>query len=147
MDFFYWLTHQFSQEGAVAYGVWYALLEKPFFAPPPAVFGIAWGIVYPLIFLAFLWTLYLYYKKHAVSRGFVWLFILNLALNLSFTATALATKNNVLASLHILLVLGTLSWLMLRAWKSSRTVFVLLVPYLLWGAFASLLQLSITAMN
>jgi len=147
MNFFYWLTNQFSEAGAIEYGVWYALLQKPFFAPPSYMFGLAWGIIYPLIALAFVWTLYLYYKKHTVSRGFLWLFILNLAANLTFTATALATKNNALISLHIMVVLGTLAWLQLKAWKSSKVIFVLLLPYLLWGAFATFLQFSITTMN
>lgn len=147
MDFFYWVAHQFSAEGGRAYREWYLSLAKPEFAPPPETFGLAWGIIYPLIVLAFLWTLYLYFVKKAVSRGFVLLFVLNLVLNLTFTATTLATKSTVLAALHIVLVLGTLAWLMLRAWKSSKVVFVLLVPYLLWGAFATVLQLSITALN
>lgn len=147
MDYLTTLMYQFSVDGRVDYAVWYSMLEKPFFAPPAITFGIAWGIIYPLIALAFFWTLYLYYKKQSVSRGFLWLFIVNLALNLTFTATALTFKNNVLASLHIILVLGTLAWLQLRAWKSSKVVFVLLLPYLLWGAFATVLQLTITVMN
>ena len=147
MEFFHWLANQFSVDGRIEYATWYSLLEKPFFAPPPITFGIAWGIIYPLIAVAFVWTIYLYYKKHAVSRGFLWLFILNLVLNLTFTATALGFKNNALSSLHILLVLGTLVWLALKAWRSSKVIFVLLVPYLLWGAFATVLQISITALN
>lgn len=147
MDFFYWLTHQFSIEGAMQYRAWYELLEKPFFAPPAMTFGIAWAIVYPLIALAFLWTAYLFYVRKAIPRGFLWLFLLNLALNLSFTATALTWKSNALTSLHILLVLGTLAWMMVLAWRYSKVIFILLVPYLLWGTFATVLQLSITALN
>jgi translocator protein len=147
MNIFYWFTNQFSIEGRIEYAVWYSMLEKPFFAPPAITFGIAWGIIYPLIALAFFWTIYLYYKKHLVSRGFLWLFILNIGLNLTFTATALGFKNNAFSALHILLILGTLAWLQLRAWRVSKVVFWLLTPYLLWGAFATILQLAITVMN
>jgi translocator protein len=147
MDFFYWLVNQFSVEGRVEYAVWYSLLDKPYFAPPALTFGIAWAIIYPLIALAFLWTLYLFYKGRGISRGFLWLFIANLALNLTYAAEALAFKNNALASVHILLVVGSLAWLTLRAWRSSKIIFFLLLPYLCWSAFAAVLQIVITIMN
>ncbi len=148
MNYLYWLPKQWSVEGFISYREWYAVLEKPFFAPEPYVFGLAWGIIYPLIGLAFLWTAYVFYiKKSGVSRKFLWLFIANIFLNLTFSATLLATHNNILISAHILLVLGTLIWLETKAWKESKLVFWLLVPYLLWGAFATILQLCITALN
>lgn len=150
MEYISWIVRQFTESGSgemsLAYGAWYALLDKPFFAPPPFVFGLAWGIIYPLIALALLWTLYLYLQRQ-VPFAFLGIFVLNMVLNLTFTPTLVITRDNSLISLHIILVLGTLSWLMLAAWRRSRVVFWLLVPYLLWGAFATILQLSITAMN
>ncbi len=128
------------------YRVWYETLEKPFFAPEPWVFGLAWGIIYPLIALALLYTLYLYLNKR-VPLAFLGVFLLNMALNLTFTPTLVTTQNNGLISLHIVLVLGTLTWLMLASWRRSKVIFVLLIPYVLWGAFATVLQLSITALN
>lgn len=146
MNYFYWLTHQFSPEGMLGYREWYGSLEKPFFAPSPETFGLAWGIIYPLIAIALLTTIYLRIRNR-IPRGFALLFVLNIALNLTFTATALATRDNVLTSLHLILVLGTLSWLMVRSWRYSKVIFVLLLPYLLWGTFATILQLALTAMN
>lgn len=150
MDFFYWFTHQFSYSGDMAstaqYVDWYASLAKPFFAPPSWLFGVAWGLIYPLIAIAIFWALYLYFKNR-LSRGFLALFFLNVLLNLSFTPILIITKNNVLISLSILLVLGTLAWLQTLAWKRSKAIFWLLVPYVLWGTFATILQLSITMMN
>lgn len=145
--FIEWLSRQFSQEGVLTYREWYLSLEKPFFAPAPEVFGIAWAFIYPLIALAFFYSVYLFYIQRTLPRGFLWLFILNLVLNLTFTPVALITRDNTLVSLHIILVLGTLAWLVLRAWKISKVLWVLLLPYLLWGAFATVLQLSITALN
>ena len=150
MEFLYWLTRQFSFDGDMAsmvnYITWYASLEKPFFAPPSWAFGLAWGIVYPLIGLALVWTLWLFLKKR-IPMGFVWLFVLNMALNFSFTPVLIVTRDNTLISLMIMLVLGTLAWLMVFAWRFSKVIFWLLIPYLVWGTFATVLQLSITAMN
>lgn len=146
MTFSYWLTHQFSPEAGLAYRDWFLSLEKPFFAPSPEVFGIAWGIIYPLIAIAFIYALVLY-RRRKLSLGFIALFLLNIALNLTFSPVLLATKDNALISLVIVLVLGTLAWLQLWAYVRARTIFWLLLPYLLWGAFATALQLSITALN
>lgn len=147
MSYLYWLFHQFGSPDSVAqYHLWYDGLVKPFFAPPAYVFGIAWGIVYPLIAIGFVQSL-LRLRKHCVPLGFVLLFILNIALNLTFTPTLIVTKDNALISLHIILVLGTLAWLMLWARKTARSVFWLLVPYLLWATFATILQISLTALN
>jgi translocator protein len=150
MEYLYWITHQFDfgsrAVSTVQYQDWYALLAKPFFAPPPWLFGVAWGIIYPLIIIALLYALYLYFKKR-ISLGFIGVFALNLALNLTFTPTLIVTQNNALISLHILLVLLTLLWLISLAWKRSKLVFWLLIPYVLWGTFATILQLTITVLN
>jgi tryptophan-rich sensory protein len=150
MDFLYWFTHQFSYTGDMAstaqYAGWYAELAKPFFAPPTWLFGVAWGIIYPLIAIALLWSLYLLFKKR-VSGGFVILFVANILLNLSFTPILIVTRDNFLISLSILSVLLSLLWLQALAWKKTKVVFWLLVPYVLWGTFATILQISITLMN
>ncbi len=146
MDFWYWLMHQFSAEAGFAYRDWYLSLNLPSFAPEPAVFGIAWGIIYPLIAVAFVVTVWMRYKNH-VSRSFIFLFALNVALNLSFSPVLLSTYNNILISLTILSVLVTLIAIEWKAWTASKLIFFLLLPYLLWGSFATALQLSITALN
>lgn len=146
MTFWYWLTHQFSPEAGLVYREWFLSLEKPFFAPPPELFGIAWGIIYPLIAIAFAYSLVLY-RRRKISLGFIALFLLNIAFNLTFSPVLLATRDNALISLVIVMVLGTLAWLQLWAYVRARIIFWLLLPYLLWGTFATLLQLSITALN
>ena len=146
MDFWYWLTHQFTPEASIAIREWYLALEKPFFAPPAEAFGLAWAIIYTLIALAFLRSLYLY-RKGRVSSFFLLLFAGNIALNLSFSPALLATKDNALISLVIILILGTLAWLQIWAYVRVCSVFWMLLPYLLWVTFATVLQLSITVLN
>ena len=150
MDYLYWIFNQFSfggsMESTVSYRTWYEALTQPFFAPEPWVFGVAWSIIYPLMALALLWTIYLVITSR-VPASFLYLYLANIALNLTFTPTLITTQNNTLISLHIILVLATLAWLMLRAWRLSKVVFVLLIPYLVWGAFATVLQITLTALN
>ena len=59
-------------------------------------------------------------------------------------------KNNLLASIDILLVVGMLIWALYAVWHASpelRWVVYVNIPYLLWGIFATCLQLTITYLN
>lgn len=126
---------------------WYTALEKPFFAPPPEVFGIAWGIIYPLIFIALLVTLYGYLRQCTVRRSTLGVFALNLVGNVLFMPVQLGLGNQWISFALILFILGTLLYLEYRLYKESRTAFWLLVPYVLWGTFATVLQGTIAVLN
>jgi translocator protein len=49
--------------------------------------------------------------------------------------------------LDILIVLGTIVWMIVAIWPRYRWVALAQVPYLVWVATATVLQLSITSMN
>ena len=74
-------------------------------------------------------------------------FILNLIFNFAFTPLQFGLKNNLLAAIDILLVLGTLVWLMVAIYPHARWITFVQIPYLLWVSFASVLQLTITYLN
>ena len=129
-----------------SYQSFYQSIQKPFFAPPAPVFGIAWGIIYPLITVAFVYLCVLVIRGK-VPRNLLWIFILNLIANFLFTPIQLGLTALWPASLDILVVLGTLAIFEYKIWRYSKTIFFLLVPYLLWGAFATILQITITLIN
>ncbi|MBG6076127.1 TspO/MBR family protein [Polaromonas sp. CG_9.11] len=125
---------------------WYAQLAKPFFAPPAWVFGPVWTMLYIVIAISFGFVLVQTLRRRL---PFVVLlpFILNLLFNAAYTPIQFGLRNNLLASLDIVLVLGTLVWAMRAIWGPARWVALVNIPYLLWVAFATLLQLSITWLN
>ncbi|MBI3046469.1 MAG: tryptophan-rich sensory protein [Candidatus Harrisonbacteria bacterium] len=128
------------------YQEFYQSIQKPFFSPPEWAFGLAWGIIYPLIVVAGIYLIYLVYKKQA-PKSLLWVFLANLAANLLFTPIQLGLKSLWPASVVILIILGTLAFFEYKIRLHSKLIFVLLLPYLLWGAFATALQLSITLLN
>jgi len=128
------------------YAEFYQAIEKPFFAPPDWMFGVAWGIIYPLIAIAFVYLAYLTWKKK-VPISLIVVFAINLIANFLFTPIQLGLEPLWPASIDILVVLGTLAYLEWKLLKYSKILFVLLLPYLLWGAFATVLQLTITLIN
>lgn len=128
------------------YPTFYSSIEKPFFAPEPWVFGLAWGIIYPLIAASFIYALYLAWGR-SVEWKVIGVFVLNLIANFAFTPLQLDFPNQLYATLDILVVVSTLAWLEWYFWTRSKVLFLLLLPYLLWGCFATILQVSIYWLN
>jgi benzodiazapine receptor len=125
---------------------WYAQLDKPFFAPPATVFGPVWTVLYIIIAISFGYVL-LQYLRRRLPFGVLLPFILNLVANLAYTPIQFGLKNNLLASIDILLVLATLVWALAVVWHRKRWVALVNLPYLAWVGFATVLQLSITWLN
>lgn len=125
---------------------WYLLLEKPFFAPPAWIFGPVWSILYLLIFISFGFV-YLQILRKKLPKKVGIPFGLNLIFNFSFTPIFFGLENLWLASVDILLVLITIIWLMKVISKHYKWVMYFQIPYLLWVAFATVLELWITVLN
>lgn len=125
---------------------WYQQLTKPSWAPPSWLFGPVWTVLYAIIAASFGYVGYLFFKGRIPFLVFL-PFILNLVFNFSFTPIQFGLKNNLLASVDILLVLSTLIWALAAIFPFARWVVFANLPYLLWVAFATILQLTITYLN
>ena len=124
----------------------YAALIKPTWSPPGWLFGPVWSVLYVIIALTFGRVFFLAWQGQ-VSFLVALPFILNLVFNFSFTWIQFGLKNNYLASIDILLVLGTIIWAMVAIFPHSRILAYAQIPYLLWVSFATVLQLTITYLN
>lgn len=131
---------------AATTAAWYGQLVKPFFAPPASVFGPVWTVLYLIIVVSFGYVLWQYLKRR-LPFGVLLPFILNLVFNAAYTPIQFGLRNNLLASVDILLVLGTLVWALAGIRRRVPWVALVNIPYLLWVAFATVLQLSITWLN
>lgn len=74
-------------------------------------------------------------------------FALNLICNAAFTPIQFGLRNNVLATVDIILILGTIIWMIIAIWPHAHWVAYMQIPYLLWVGIATALQLSITYLN
>ncbi len=124
----------------------YAALIKPTWSPPGWVFGPVWSVLYAIIALTFGRVFFMAWQGQ-VPLSVVVPFVLNLVFNFSFTWIQFGLKNNALASIDILWVLGTLIWAMVVIFPHSRLLAYAQIPYLLWVSFATVLQLTITYLN
>ena len=125
---------------------WYQTLIKPSWSPPSWVFGPVWSVLYIIIAITYGSVFYKIIKGE-LPREVAIPFILNLIFNLSFTYFQFGLKNNLLASIDILLVLATLIWAIVTIYPYIKSIAFANTPYLLWVGFATVLQLAITWMN
>ena len=125
---------------------WYAQLVKPFFAPPSWIFGPVWAALYLVIAISFGYVL-VQCLRRKLPFSVLLPFLLNLVFNAAYSPIQFGLRNNLLASADILLVLATLLWALAGIWRHARWVAIVNIPYLLWVAFATVLQLSITWLN
>lgn len=125
---------------------WYTQLKKPSWSPPASLFGPVWSVLYILILFSF-GTVFYQVAMKALPWAVALPFALNLAFNFSFTYFQFGLKNNLLASVDILLVATTLIWALIVIWPSLRWVSYINLPYLAWVLFATALQLTITHLN
>ena len=124
----------------------YAQLIKPSFAPPAYLFGPVWAVLYVIIAISFGYVIVQYFKKR-LPFSVLLPFALNVLFNLVYTTIQFGFNNNELASVDILLLLGSLVWALLAVWPRYRWVALVNIPYLLWVSFATVLQLTITWLN
>jgi benzodiazapine receptor len=128
------------------YSSWYSKLKKPSWAPPEQLFGQVWSILYPIIFGVNLYVIFLL-STGKIGWRVALPFWINLALNLLFTPLQFGLRNQVLSSIDIVLVFATIIWGMVAIWPHNKWLSLLFVPYLVWVAIASVLQINLTILN
>ena len=74
-------------------------------------------------------------------------FAVNLVANLLFMPIFAGLRNVPLACADILIVWATIIWCVVVAWPVYKWVAVAQVPYFVWVSTATVIQVSITAMN
>ncbi len=125
---------------------WYSQLIKPTWSPPAWLFGPVWTFLYILIAISFGKVFWMLFQKQ-ISFTVALPFILNLIFNFAFTSIQFGLKNNFLAGIDILLVLGTLIWAIIVIYPYAPWISYIQIPYLLWVSFATVLQLTVTYLN
>ncbi|MCM0665069.1 MULTISPECIES: TspO/MBR family protein [Flavobacterium] len=126
---------------------WYVTLEKPVFNPPNWIFMPVWTVLYIFMAIAaaLVWDRI---KEHTeeVKKALLF-FIIQLILNAIWSYLFFGLKNPMLALVEIVLL-----WLMiyetyLKFVKINKTSGYLLIPYLAWVGFATVLNASIWWLN
>lgn len=124
---------------------WYSTLEKPWFNPPNWLFGPVWTVLYILMGV----SLYLVWQaKDSKDRAVgLKLFIVQLLLNITWSYLFFGYENPGLAFLEIIILLFSIIVTFYYFVKVNKLAGYLLIPYILWVSFATLLNLQIYLLN
>lgn len=125
---------------------WYESLAKPSWTPAPATIGLIWRVLYPIIIVSFGFV-FVQAIRRRVPTLVALPFAINLVVNLIFTPIQFGMRSLPLAALDIVVVWASILWCIAAVWRHYRWVAIAQVPYFVWVSLATILQLSITAMN
>ena len=125
---------------------WYTTLVKPSFNPPNWLFAPVWTSLYIMMGIAF----YLIWKKEAndvVKSTAVTLYIVQLALNFLWSFVFFYAQQPGWALVNIILMWIFIYLTILWFGKISSLSAWLLVPYICWVSFATVLNFAIWKLN
>lgn len=131
--------------GSGADSAWFSALEMPAIYPPGWLFGVVWTVLYALMGIALAIVMA---AKGARGRGAaVLIFAVQLVLNLAWSPVFFAAHQ--ITGAFILIVVLDLAVLATIAlfWRVRRVAALLLLPYLAWALFATLLTWEIRQAN
>jgi benzodiazapine receptor len=125
---------------------WYPTLTKPVFNPPNWIFAPVWTLLYIMMGIAagLVWTSNSDHKAIRKALGF---FAIQFGLNVLWSYLFFGLHNPLLALAEIILL-----WLMIwetysQFKKIDKLASYLLIPYLAWVSFATILNASIWWLN
>ena len=127
---------------------WYANLVKPFFSPPNWVFAPVWTLLFLLMGIA------LYIIWESVEKKFkkirvlaISWFSVQFAFNVLWSYLFFGLRNPFLGFIGIILLWFSIIFTIIYFYRINKKAAYLLVPYLIWVSFASILNFSIMLLN
>lgn len=125
---------------------WYAVANKPTFNPPNWIFAPVWTTLYVLMGI----SLFLVWRSDAatgIKNTAIALFALQLTLNFFWSVIFFKLQQPGWAFAEIIVMWGMILLTIFSFGKISSTAAWLLVPYISWVSFASVLNYSIWRLN
>ena len=126
---------------------WYPSLEKPSFTPPGWVFGPVWTSLYALMGASFYVAERQQEEGSNEGKASRVLFGIQLVLNALWSYVFFGRRSPSWALVEIVFLWAAIVATTVTFWRISRTAALLMLPYLLWTSFATLLNYKIWSLN
>jgi benzodiazapine receptor len=130
---------------ATSVGTWYQALHKPAFNPPDWIFAPVWTTLYILMAIAG-WRVWRR-AGFETGRKALTVFVVQLALNLAWSFIFFGQQRIGFALIEIVILLLAIIVTTVLFWRIDRWAGVLFLPYVLWVAFATVLNTSLWWLN
>ncbi len=145
-----WLAVSFiaaaiGSAASIQAGSFYTQLVRPEWAPPPGLFGPVWTVLYALMGIAawLIWRV----GGFLAARTAITLFLVQLVVNALWSWLFFGLHLGALAFADIVLLWVLIIGTLLAFWRIRPLAGALLIPYLLWVSFASVLNYSMWQLN
>jgi benzodiazapine receptor len=125
---------------------WYANINKPSFNPPNWVFAPVWTTLYLLMGIALFLVLRKGLSEKGIKTAFA-VFVLQLVLNSLWSFLFFGLKSPLAAFIEIIFLLIAILISIILFFRISRVAGALLIPYIIWVSFASVLNFAIWQLN
>lgn len=126
--------------------MWFIDLNKPVFQPPNWLFAPVWTILYILMGVA-AGIVYVEGKNKMEGKTALILFAVQLVLNILWSFMFFGVHTLLGASVNIVLLWGTLLATIIYFFKLNRAAGWMMIPYILWVTFATILTITLFVMN
>lgn len=124
---------------------WYRTIAKPAWNPPDWIFGPVWSTLYVMMAIA-AWLVWKPAGLRAAAAPLA-LFGVQLVLNMAWSWIFFLLHRPGWAFVEIVLLWGAIVATMVAFLRRSKVAGMLLVPYLAWVSFASVLNFTIWRLN
>ena len=126
-----------------SFGV-YSMLEKPFAAPPPAVFPIVWTVLFVLMAV----SAALVYTSECENRSsLIELYFIQLIVNFIWPIIFFEWQMFLASFIWLILLWVLIVIMMILFFMCRKTAGYLLIPYLVWVTFAGYLNWMVYVLN
>ena len=127
-------------------GPWYATLRQPPWKPPDAWFGPAWTLIYAFTAAAGV-AAWRATPSARQRQGLLAAFALNAFLNVTWSLLFFRLRRPDWALTEVAFLWASIVLLIVLCGRASRLAAALLLPYLLWVAFAAWLNAEVVRLN
>jgi translocator protein len=125
---------------------WYLLLKKPSWNPPNYIFGPVWTTLYLLMGYAF-YRIWVSKASVEMKNWAIGLFVIQLILNFFWSFIFFKHHHLGLAFIEIIAMWVAIFCTIIAFSKIDKTAAWLLVPYISWVSFATILNYTIWQLN
>ncbi|MEM5812410.1 MAG: TspO/MBR family protein [Candidatus Aenigmatarchaeota archaeon] len=124
---------------------WYLTLNKPEFNPPNWLFAPVWTFLFILMGVSFylVWKIDFGGKRNSL----IGIYSFQLSLNLLWSLLFFGIRNPFFALVEIIFLWFAIMMNVLVFYKASKNSGLLLIPYLMWVSFASVLNYFVVILN
>ena len=124
----------------------YNNLKKPIFTPPAGIFPIMWTILYILIGIA-AYRIYMNNKTGKDDKGAYFYYLIQLSINFLWSIIFFNLRLYGISFILIIILLILIVLTTIKFFKVDKIAGALMIPYILWVSFASMLTFFIWMLN